>query len=118
MSMVDRIKASYQRLQDGVVAKPRVARAAQHCQLCSEPAWSEGLCPAHLVERGREITRARRFARREARRKQFFLAKREARQSGDLELWSEIGWRQRKGDELPTNVSPDAPWRAKWRKNK
>lgn len=117
MSIVDRLKASYARLEAGhVYVRPGKPRVPKKCQQCDEPAWSEGLCMAHIQERAREITNARKYARKEARRKEFFLAKRAARYAGDLELWSEIGWRQRKGDEIPKNTAPDAPWRSKWRR--
>lgn len=117
MSIVERLKASYARLEAGhVYVRPGKPRVPKKCQQCEEPAWSEGLCMEHLQERAQEITNARKHARRIARRKEFFLAKRAARYAGDLELWSEIGWRQRKGVELPADVSPEAVWRKKWAK--
>jgi hypothetical protein len=112
--MLDRVKASYARLAIERPEKPPRVVRVKHCQLCAEPAWSDGLCAEHLVERGRAITTARQQARRIARRKQFFLAKRDARQSGDMQLWSEIEWRRRRGTELPQDTSPTALWRKKW----
>lgn len=115
-TMAERIRASYERLS---IERPEIVRkvaAVKPCALCAEPAWSDALCMEHLIERGRAITVARQRERRLARRREFFLAKRSARHAGDLELWSELGWRQRKGIEMPTDVSTTAKWRKKWTK--
>jgi hypothetical protein len=84
------------------------------CRLCSEPAFSAGLCTGHLLERGRSITVARKKAEREQRRLGFFLLRRAARHAGDYALWHELRQRQRQSRAIPEDISPAAKWRAKW----
>lgn len=114
--MLDKVRESYARLERGERAPERAPRKVKLCRQCPTPAWSEGLCPACLMARGRAVTQARKEQLEEKRRLDIQRLRRAARTAGDMELWRELGFRRQHGHEyLGMDTSPDALWRKKWR---
>lgn len=115
MGFLDRIKASYSKLETEQPPAPaKRARPVRLCDHCTEPAFTGGLCAQHALSEARAVTRKRKREEHAVRRGLFFRAKRAARKAGDWALWNELTARSLAGHPFPADLSQTAGWRKKW----
>lgn len=117
---MDRIRRSYQRLQDGI-SVPKQRTKPEHVPICkvdgcTNPTSQMRMCSDHLLAEVRSEAKRRHKREADTARKTFYQMRRQARLAGDWELWHELKWRRFRGKlDLLNDTGPDARWRLKYK---